>query len=164
MGLVTPDYGTIFWMVLSFSIVLFVLGKFAWPAILSGLKEREASITEALHSAEKAKEEMQQLQADNERILQEAKQERDLLLKEARDVKNKMIESAREEAQAEAAKLIQNAKQTIQNEKSAAISEIKEQVANLSVDIAKKILQKELAEDKDQKELIDNKLKDFKLN
>ena len=164
MGLVTPDYGTIFWMVLSFSIVLFVLGKFAWPAILSGLKEREASISAALQSAEKAKEDMQQLQADNEKILQEAKHERDQLLKDAKDVKIKMIESAKAEAKSETAKMITNAKQAIENEKAAAISEIKEQVANLSVEIAQKILQKELAGDKDQKELINNKLKDFKLN
>ena len=164
MGLVTPDYGTIFWMVLSFSIVLFVLGKFAWPAILSGLKEREASISAALQSAEKAKEDMQQLQADNERILQEAKQERDQLFKDAKEVKNKMIESAKAEAQSEAAKMIKNAKETIENEKNAAITEIKEQVANLSVEIAQKILKKELAGDKDQQDLIDNKLKDFRLN
>lgn len=164
MGLVTPDYGTIFWMVLSFSIVLFVLGKFAWPAILTGLKEREASITEALQSAEKAKEEMVQLQADNARIIQEAKQERDLLLKEARDVKNKMIESAKSEAQQESAKMIQAAKMTIENEKTAAINEIKKQVANLSVDIAEKLLKKELAADKNQQELINSMIKDFKLN
>jgi F-type H+-transporting ATPase subunit b len=164
MGLVTPDYGTIFWMVLAFSIVLFVLGKFAWPAILSSLKEREASITKALQSAEKAKEEMARLQADNERVLQEARQERNEMLMEARDLKNKMIENAKTEAKHEATKMIESAKQAITNEKMAAISEIKAQVASLSVEIAKKILKKELAEDKKQEELIDNMLKDFKLN
>ncbi|MFC2086284.1 F0F1 ATP synthase subunit B [Bacteroidota bacterium] len=164
MGLVTPDYGTIFWMVLSFGIVLFILGKFAWPAILTGLKEREASISEALKSAERAKEEMQRLQDDNQRIMQEAKHERDLLLKEAREIKNKLIESAKNEAQNESSKLIKSAKQTIETEKMAAITEIKKQVTHLSVEIAEKILKKELAGDKNQQELIDNMLKDFTLN
>ncbi|NOZ47521.1 MAG: F0F1 ATP synthase subunit B [Chlorobi bacterium] len=164
MGLVTPDYGTIFWMVLSFSIVLFVLGKFAWPAILNGLKEREASISEALQSAEKAKEEMQKLKADNERIMRKAREDRDELLKEARDIKNKMIESAKAEAQKEAAIMIEAAKQVINSEKISAINEIKMQVANLSIEISEKILKKELTGDKNQEELINKMLNDFKLN
>ena len=164
MGLVTPDFGLIFWMVVSFSIVLFILRKFAWTPILSALHEREKSIEDALNSAEKAKEDIAQMHAGNQKIIQEAKEERDRLLKEAREVKDTIINDAKEAANLEGKKLIEAAKKAIENEKSAALNEIKKSIATLSVDIAEKILKENLSESKDQQSLVDNYLKDINLN
>lgn len=164
MGLVTPGIGLVFWMLLSFTIVLFILKKFAWGPILGMLKEREQSIDNALQSAQKAKEQMAQLQSDNEKILSEAKLERDKMMKEAREIKDKIIAEAKNQASVEANKLIEQARINIENEKTAAISEIKNQVINLSVDIAEKILRKELEDREKQKELTATLLKDIKFN
>ena len=164
MGLVTPDFGLIFWMTLSFLIVLFLLKKFAWKPILKSLKDREDTITDALESAEKAKDEMARLKSDNQKILQEAKVERENMLKDAREVKDKIISDAKKEAGVEADKIISSAKTQIQNEKAAAINEIKEQVVTLSIDIAEKILKKNLATDNSQKEFAKTLLKDIQLN
>src|SRR3989339_1181563 len=164
MELVTPGLGLVFWMLLSFSILLFILKKFAWKPILQMLKERGTSIEKALQSAERAKEEMMRLQADNEKIIQEAKLERDKLIREAREIKEKIVSDAKTEAQAEAQKLLENARHTIQQEKHAAINEIKNQVAEISVQIAEKILRKELAAENKQKEFMNDLLKDVKLN
>ena len=164
MGLVTPDFGLIFWMTVSFLIVLFLLKKFAWKPILKSLKDREDSITDALESAEKAKDEMARLKSDNQKVLQEAKVERENLLKDAREVKDKIISDAKKEAGVEADKIILSAKTQIQNEKLSAINEIKEQVVTLSIDIAEKILKKNLATDNSQKEFANTLLKDIQLN
>ena len=164
MGLVLPDYGLLFWMILTFLIVLFILKKFAWKPILGSLKEREESIDQALKSADKAREDMAKLQADNEKILAEARQEREQLLKEAREVKQKLIEDAKEKATQEAEKIIASAKQTIENEKTLAIEDIKNNIASLSIQIAEKILKQQLADPKQQQELMDKYLKDVKLN
>lgn len=164
MGLVTPDYGLLFWMVLSFSVVLFVLGKFAWKPILKSLKDREESIEGALRSAEHAKVEMQQLQADNEKFIVEAKVERDKLIREAREVKDNIIKEAKTQATVEANKLVETAREHIQNEKAAAITEIKNQVTLLSVQIAEKILKRELADKKDQQKYIEEMLKEINMN
>ena len=164
MGLLTPDYGLVFWMVLSFSIVLFILKKYAWKPILNALKEREKSIEGALKSAEKAKAEMAKLQADNEKILAEARLERDKLIKEARQMKDKIVEDAKALAQVEAQKMIESARQSITSEKKAAIKEIKDQVAVLSVQVAEKLIKDKLAASADQGEYIDKLLKDIKLN
>jgi len=164
MELVTPGIGLVFWMLLSFSIVFIILKKFAWKPILKMIKEREESIDGALKMADKAKEEMAKLQSDNERILAEARKERDNLLKDAREVKEKIIAEAKTQAGVEANKLIENAKAAIHGEKIAALSEIKNQIAYLSVDIAEKILQKELSSDLRQKEYIESLVKDINLN
>lgn len=164
MGLLTPDYGLLFWMVLSFSIVLFILKKFAWKPIMTALKEREKSIEGALRSAEKAKLEMAKLQADNEKILAEARLERDKLIKEARQMKEKIIEDAKALAQSEGQKMIESARQSINSEKKAAIKEIKDQVAMLSVQIAEKLIKDKLADNSNQSDYIDKLLKDIKLN
>lgn len=164
MGLVTPDFGLVFWMTVSFLIVLFILRKFAWTPILTALHEREKSITDALSSAEKAKEDIAQMHADNQKIIQEAKEERDRLLKEAREVKDTIINDAKDAASQEGKKLIEAAKKAIDNEKAAALNEIKMSIATLSVDIAEKILKQNLSGDKDQQKLVDNYLKDIKLN
>ena len=164
MDLVTPGIGLIFWSALFFLILLFILGKFAWPAILTAVKARNESIRQALDAAERAKVEMAQLQADNEKILAEAKAERNALLKEAKQVKDNLIAEAKEKAAAEAKKIVQNARETIQSEKTAAINDMKEQIASLSVDIAEQILRDKLQESKAQKELLDKLIKEADLN
>ncbi len=164
MDLVTPGIGLIFWTTLFFLILLFILGKFAWPAILTAIRARNESIRQALDSAEKAKEEMAKLQADNKKILSEAKAERDAMMKEAKQLKDQLIADAKEQASEEARKLVANAREAIQAEKKAAINDLKRQVANLSLDIAEKILKKELEDSKAQKELINTLINEADLN
>jgi len=164
MRLVTPDIGTIFWMLLMFIIVLGILKKFAWQPILNALKNRENSIEEALRSADKAKEEMERLQADNEKIMSEARKERDKLLKEAKKTTEQMVNVAKDKAIDESKKIIQSARAQIKNEKDAAIAGIRNQVAEISVEIAEKILQEKLGDDKAQQELMEKLLKDIKMN
>jgi F-type H+-transporting ATPase subunit b len=164
MELVNPSIGLIFWMVVSFSIILFLLKKFAWKPILGMIKEREESIEMALASAEKAKEEMKALQSSNERILAEARSERDAMLKDAREIKEKMIAEAKGIASKEGERMLASARENIQNEKNAAITELKNQVATLSIEIAEKILKSELSSDEKQKALVNNLLKDVNLN
>ncbi len=164
MELVKPSIGLIFWMIISFSIILFLLKKFAWKPILGMIKEREDSIENALASAERAKEEMRTLQSNNERILHEAKVEREQLLKDAREIKEKMIAEAKEIASKEGERLLKAARENIQNEKMAAVTELKNQVASLSIDIAEKILKAELSSDEKQKTLVNTLLKDVHLN
>ncbi len=164
MGLLIPDTGLLIWMMITFLIVLFLLKKFAWKPILKMIKDREDSIDSALKSAEKAKDEMRNLQADNEKILAQARNERDMMLKEARDMKENIVGEAKGKAKEEADKILASAREAIQNEKMAAITELKNQVALLSVEIAEKILRRELSDENKQKELIGDLLKDTKLN
>jgi F-type H+-transporting ATPase subunit b len=163
MGFVTPDYGTIFWMIIIFAIVLFVLKKFAWGPILHALKEREESIAEALYTADKARLEVANLKANNDQILAEARREKDLILKEAREIKDKMVAEARVLASAETQKGIEYARQQIIAEKTAAINDIKVQVAELSVSIAEKLIRKQLDNPADQKVLVEDLLKELEL-
>jgi len=164
MELVKPELGTIFWMVIVFLTVVFLLGKFAWKPILKTLKNREDTITDALKSAERAKDEMAKLQSDNERILAEARKERDAMLKEAREIKDKIVADAKGIANEEAAKMIEAAKSAIESEKSAAMNQIKKQVADLSIEIAEKILTKELSDKKSYDDVIKTSLDKMKLN
>lgn len=164
MELVKPAFGLIFWMLVSFSVIFFLLKKFAWKPILKALSDREESITEALNTAKKAKEEMASLKADNERLLNEARNERDLMLKQAREAKDAILAEAKTKAQAEANKIMTSARETINNEKLAAITELKNQVATMSIDIAEKILRHELSKDDKQKALVESLLKDVSLN
>jgi F-type H+-transporting ATPase subunit b len=162
--IVKPELGLFFWMMVTFLIVLFLMTKFAWKPIVKMIKDREASIDDALKSAEKAKAEIASMQADNERLLNEARRERDTMLKEARDMKDAIVGEAKGKAKAEADKLLAAAREAIQNEKMAAITDLKNQVAQLSIDIAEKMLKRELSSDSKQKELISDLLKDAKLN
>ena len=164
MELIKPEIGLIFWMSLSFLVVLFILGKFAWPMILKALKEREESIANALNSARKAKEEMAALNADNEKLIMQARAERDLLLKEARDTRDSIVAEARTKAQTEANKIMAQTRETINTEKMAALTELKNQVAAMSIEIAEKILRHELSNDEKQKSLMENLIKDISLN
>jgi len=164
MELVTPGLGLFFWMVISFSLILFILKKFAWKPILKALKDREITIDTALKSADKAKEEMEQLKADNAKIIKEAKSERDNLLKDARQIKDKIISEAKQKANSEAKKIIKDAKEKIESEKEAAIDEIKKQVTGFSIEIAEKILKKKLEKSKDQQDFISELIDEIKIN
>ena len=164
MELVTPNPGTIFWMIIVFGILLFILGKFAWKPILNALKEREESIASALNAAEEAKKEVAELKADNEKIIAEAKKERDVILKEAKEIKEKIVAEAKENAGREGEKIIEQARQQIESEKIAAIVDIKKQVADLSVMIAEKVIKKELKDKNEQEKMVDGLVEDIKLN
>lgn len=164
MDLLYPHTGTIIWMSIAFFAVFFILKKFAWKPILNALKAREDSIEEALLSAERARDEMQKLQANNEKIIAEAKVERDKLIKEARSLKDEIIEEAKKKAVEESDKIIAQAKENIKSEKAAALKEIKEQIADFSIHISEKIIQEKLEVTTEQKEIIDKYLHNIKVN
>ena len=164
MDLVTPQIGLLFWTVLIFLILVFLLAKFAWKPILNMVEERTKNIEDALNSAENAKKEMAGLKAENEQIMKEARAERDKIVREAREMKDKIIEESKETAKAEADKILAQARKLIDDEKRAAMNELKDQVAELSVAIAEKILTKELSDKKKQAELIDDILQQSNLN
>ena len=164
MDLVTPDIGLIFWTTLSFLILLFILGKFAWKPILNSVNERESSILKALDEAENARKEMENLTADNERILQEARAERENMIKEARDIKTKMISDAKEEAKTTADSMILQAQEAIENEKKSAMADLKSQMASLSIGIAEKVIKEELSNKDKQLKLVEDMLGDATLN
>ncbi len=156
--------GLFFWQTVLFLALLFLLRKYAWKPILNAVNEREEGIKKALDSAENAKREMENLQADNQKLLNEARAERESMLKEARDIKNKMIEEAKDDAKQEANKMITQAQASIQSEKKAAIAELKSQVANLSIDIAEKVVRAELSNKDKHVKLVESMLGEAKLN
>ncbi len=164
MDLVTPAIGLVFWTVVIFILLLVVLRLFAWKPILNAINERNESINDALKSADNAKEEMAKLKADNEQILKEARIERDKIIKEARDMKEKTLSEAKSQAKVEADSIIASTKAAIENEKRAAINDIKNQVAALSIEIAEKILSKELSNKESQKALIEDLLNKTTIN
>jgi F-type H+-transporting ATPase subunit b len=164
MDLLTPGPGLIIWQLFVFVLLVLLLGKLAWKPILSSLKEREESIQQALDSAEKAKLEMTALKSDNEKLLREAREERDKILKDAREAANRLHDQAQTDAKKNADKIIEDAKAIIQTEKNAALRDVKAQVAMFSLEIAEKLIKKNLKEDKAQKELADTFIKDLKLN
>ena len=152
--------GLFFWQTVLFVLLVLLLKKFAWKPILNAVNEREQGIKDALDSAQKAKEEMANLQAGNEKLLKEARAERDAMLKEARDIKNKMISDAKDEAKVEADKMVAQAQAAIESEKKAAIADLKNQVATLSINIAEKVVKQNLATDDKQQELIKSLLEE----
>ncbi|MBT5615426.1 MAG: F0F1 ATP synthase subunit B [Flavobacteriales bacterium] len=156
--------GLFFWQSLLFIALILLLKKFAWGPILTAVEEREDGIKNALEAAEKAKAEMQALNADNERILAEARIERDALLKEAREIKDGIVNDAKELANTEADKILTTAKDQINNEKMKAMTELKNTVATLSIDIAEKVLRSELTDKKKQEDLVANALKETEPN
>lgn len=164
MSLITPGFGIFFWMTIIFLLVVFILGRYAWPPILKGLKEREESIQESLDAAKEAQEQMKKLKADNEKLLQEAKQERDAILAEARKIKEKIIEEARVKALKEADSIVESARDQISNEKRAALVEIKNLIAEYSIEIAERVLQEELRDKGRQQEYVSKLLKETNLN
>ena len=164
MELVQPGIGLIIWMTLAFAILLWILAKFAWKPIMKGLKEREDSIDEALNAAKKAHDEMKELKFSNEELLKEAKEERDGILSDARKVKESIIEKAKEKANEEANRIVENAKERIQYEKMAAIHDMKNQLADLSIEIAEKILREELSTKDKHKKLIERLINEVSYN
>jgi len=164
MELVTPHIGLIFWMTLSFGIVIFILGKFAWKPIMKALKEREDSIENALLAAERAKEEMKQLIFSNEQLMKEAKEERDGMMRDARKIRDHVIGDAKSKAEEEAKRIVENAKENIHYEKMAALTELKNQIATLSIEIAEKIMKEDLSSNEKQKELVSKLLNEIKFN
>lgn len=156
--------GLFFWQTVLFVLLLLLLRKFAWKPILNAVSEREEGIRKALLSAENAKREMENLQADNEKLLREARAERDLMLKEAREIRSKMVSDAKEEAKLEADKMILQAQAAIESEKKSAIAELKSQVATLSLEIAEKVVKSELSNSDKQLKLVEDMLGDATLN
>ncbi|MCX6352676.1 MAG: F0F1 ATP synthase subunit B [Bacteroidetes bacterium] len=164
MELVKPDIGLVFWMTITFLILLFILRKFAWKPILTMITDREASIANSLSEAANAREEMKSLKSQNEQILQEAVAEREKMLREAREMKEKMIAEAKTQAQDEGKKMIAQAKEAINMERDAAMRQIREQAVLLSIDAASKILKKELASAELQESLMSTYLNDVNAN
>ena len=162
--LVTPGLGLIFWSALTFIIVLVVLSKYAWKPILNAVKERELSIERALSQAEKARHDMAKLQSENSKLLEEARLERAKIVKEATATATTIINDAKSKAAEEGNKILESAKAAINTEKQAALAEIKTQVATLSVQIAEKLLRRELSSEKAQHELVSDYISDLKLN
>jgi F-type H+-transporting ATPase subunit b len=155
--------GLFFWQTLLFVGLLLLLAKYAWKPILSAVEERENTIKDSLEAAEKAKADMEAVQADNKRILKEARAERDALLAEAKKTSTQIVNDAKEAAQAEADKIAAAAQEAIQQEKNVAINDIKAQVAELSVDIAQKVLQGELSDQKKQEQLVEKLVNDIEI-
>ncbi len=164
MQLLTPGIGLIIWQTIVFVLLFILLAKLAWKPIIASLNDRERSIQDALDTAEKARHEMSQLKSDNEKLLQEAREERDRILREAREISAKMKDEAQADARRMGDKLIEDARAAINIEKQAALKDVKVQVAMFSLEIAEKLMKKNLSDDKSQKELVDAYLKDLKVN
>jgi F-type H+-transporting ATPase subunit b len=164
MKLLLPEFGLLIWTLLAFLIVFFILGKFAWPAIVKGLKDRESGITDALASAERVKAEMAQLKSENEALLSQAREERAIMLKEARDTKDKIINEAKEQAKGIAEKILGDAREAIEQKKMAALIEVKNEIGMLVVEISEKILRRELENKSEQENYIKRLAEEVKLN
>jgi F-type H+-transporting ATPase subunit b len=164
MGLLIPDFGLFFWTLLCFLIVLFILKKFAWGPIVKTLHERESGIADSIAAAEKVKEEMKQMQAQNESLLIQAREERTLMLKEAKETKDKIIGEAKEQAKAEAGKIMDDTRLQIERQKNAAMTEVKNEIGKLAVEVAEKILRKQLAGQEAQQGYVQMLAEEIKLN
>jgi len=164
MDLVTPEPGLVVWTALSFLILLYILGKYAWKPILAAVAEREQSINAALSKAEAVREEMARLTTENDALLKQARAERDAILSEATRVKNQIISDAKDAAHKEGARQIELARQEINNQKRIAMADVKNQVAALSLEIAEKVLRKQFEDSKKQDELVKDLLKEVKLS
>lgn len=164
MNLITPSFGLLFWMIIGFGILVVILGVFAWPIIIGAITKREKYIEEQLNAANKAREEMKNLKSDHEALLAKAKEERDAILSEARKMSEKMYEDAKVKADIEAQRLIDEAKTTIHYEKMKAVTDIKNEIAQMSIEIAEKVLMKELSDKTKQQELVAEWVKDVNIN
>ena len=164
MELLTPDLGLFVWTLLAFLIVFFLLKKLAWPAIIKGLSDREENIANSIASAEKIKLEMAQLKNDNDAFLVKAREERALMLKDAKEIKDKMISEAKDEAKAQAAKIVADAQVTINHQKMAALTDLKNQVGRLVIEVSEKILRRELSNKGEQEVYIKKLADEAKLN
>jgi F-type H+-transporting ATPase subunit b len=164
MQLLTPDLGLLVWTLLAFLVVFFILKKFAWPAIIKGLNDRETNIANSIATAEKVKLEMAQLKNENEALLAQAREERAVMLREAKETKDKIIAQAKDEANEVKAKMIADAQASINNQKMAALIDMKNQVGNLVIEVSEKVLRRELGNKADQETFIKQLANDAKLN
>jgi len=164
MEIVSPGIGLILWMTISFAVLIYILRRYAWKPILKSLHDREETIDEALNQANLAREEMKTLKAGNEKLLKEAQEERNLILREARKVKESIIEEARGKANEEANNIVENAKERIENEKMAAMTDLKNQIAFISIEVAEKILERELSADNKQEDYLKKLIENANLN
>lgn len=164
MELLNPNIGLLFWQAVVFSVLVFVLWKFAWKGIINGLKEREDSIEMALKMAEETRAEMAKLKSDNEKLIAEARLERDKIIKEAKDASNRILSESKERAVLEATKVMTDAREALAQEKNAMIAQVKSDVATFSLEIAEKVLRKELTDKTAQQSLVSELISDAKLN
>jgi len=164
MQLLTPGLGLIIWTLLAFIVVFFILKKFAWPAILGGLRKREQTIADSLAQAEKIKSEMAQMKSENEAILAKAREERSQMLKEARETKDKIINQSKEQAKNEANKIIAEAQTAIEAQKMAAITDVKNEVGKLVIEVTERVLRRELSNKQAQEEHIKSLVNEMKLS
>jgi F-type H+-transporting ATPase subunit b len=160
-SLATPAIGTVFWTTLIFFLLFFLLWKFAWGPIMKAVKSREDTIRNALDSAEKAREEMKVLQADNETVLRKAREERDKIIRDARTATERMLAEAKEKSQSEADAMVKRAKELIEREKNTAIAEVKREVAGLAIEVASRVVSETLKSDAEQQKLIQRYLKEI---
>lgn len=163
-GLLSVSYGTVFWATVAFLVVAFLLKKMAWGPILKSLEERSQGIENALNEAERARQEMSKLQAGNEQLLREARDERDRILTEAKALKDSIVSAARNKASEETTRIIASAMQEIDNQKKSAITEMKNQVATLSVDIAERLTREKLSDSEKQKALNESLIAEIRSN
>lgn len=159
-AILTPDLGLLFWMLLAFLVVFFVLAKFGFPAIVNMVSERKRYIDESLQKAHEASERLENIRQEGETMLQEAREKQAQILKEAAQTRDDIVEKAQEKAKTEGARLLSEAKAEIESEKQQAISDIRAQVAELSVEIAGKVLREKLSSDAEQMKLIERLLDD----
>ena len=164
MELVTPQLGLIFWQLVFFGILLFLLAKLAWKPILSSLSEREHQIQSALDLAEKTRADMAKLQADNQQLLTEARAERDSILKAAKESADRIIAESKDKATVEGKRIIEDARETISNERAALVAQMKKEVVTISLEIAEKVLRKELSDKSAQEQLVADLAKEARLN
>lgn len=164
MDLLLPGLGLLFWTLLAFSIVFFILKKYAWAPILSSLNEREHGIAASLEAAQKMKLEMAALKNENEAMMAQAREERAQLMKEARETRDRIVNEAKEQAKAEANKIILEAQAAIQQQKMAALTEVKNQVGSLVLEVSEKVLRRELSNKKEQENYIQQLAGEVKLN
>lgn len=162
--LLKPEFGLLIWTLLAFLIVFFILKKFAWPAIIKGLKDRQQTIADSLATAENIKAEMAQMKNENEIILAKAREERAQLMKEAREIKDKIINEAKEQAKIDANKIILEAQAAINTQKMAALIDVKNQVGKMVIEVSEKVLQRELGNKEAQETYIKELVEDVKLN
>ena len=164
MKLLLPEFGLLIWTFLAFAVVFLILKKFAWPAIVKGLADREKSIADSLSTAERVKAEMLQLKSDNEALLVKAREERASLIKDAKDVADKMVTEAKEKARAEYDRIVAEAQSAITQQKMAAITDLKNQVGNLVIEVSEKVLRRELGNKSEQEKYIKELANEVKLN
>ena len=162
--LVLPDIGLVFWNTIAFLILLIVLGKFAWKPMLKAIAERESGIEEDLLRADKMKAEIAAMQNENEALLAKAREERAGMIKDAKDTADKMVSDAKDKAKQEYERIISDAQVAITQQKNAALTEVKNQVGSLVVEVAEKILRKELSNKAEQESYIKQIAEGVKLN